>query len=81
MINNPYVLYGRKARERLEDIPKNWEQSLAEVGIENFRWHGQRHTFARRRVVLSGVDLYSVKDLLGRLSIDMIQKYTRLSPN
>jgi hypothetical protein len=41
MINNPYVLYGRNARERLKDIPKNWKQYLAKAGFENFRWHDE----------------------------------------
>jgi site-specific recombinase XerD len=56
MINNLHIFYGRNSGERLKDIPKYWEKYLAKAGIENFRWHDLRHTFASR-LVMSGVDL------------------------
>jgi integrase len=64
MINNPYVFHGALEGERLKDLPKGWEECLEKAGIRNFRWHDLRHTFASR-LVMQGVDLYSVKELLG----------------
>lgn len=42
-------------------------------------FHTLRHTFASR-LVASGIDLYSVKELMGHSDISMTQRYSHLSP-
>lgn len=42
-------------------------------------FHTLRHTFASR-LVANGIDLYSVKELMGHSDISMTQRYSHLSP-
>jgi len=79
LINNVYVFYGALEGERLKDLPKGWEECLGKAGIADFHWHDLRHTFASR-LVMKGIDLYTVKELLGHQSIEMTQRYAHLAP-
>jgi integrase len=52
---------------------------IAQAGLENFRAHDLRHTWASR-LVMSGVDLVTLQQLGGWKSITMVQRYAHLSP-
>jgi site-specific recombinase XerD len=73
LINNPFAFPGEKSGTHRTDLPKYWEDYLRQAGIENFRWHDLRHTFASR-LVMSGVDLYTVKELLGDSDFKMTMR-------
>lgn len=47
---------------------------------KRYRFHDLRHTFASH-FMMSGGELYELKNLLGHSSIEMTQKYAHLSPN
>jgi site-specific recombinase XerD len=48
--------------------------------LKNFRLHDCRHHFASK-LVQAGVDLYTVKELLGHSEIAMTERYSHLAPD
>jgi len=71
----PYVFH-RQGR-KVKSIREAFENALKRAGIENFRFHDLRHTFASR-LVQKGVDLYVVKELLNHSDIQTTQRYAHL---
>src|SRR5207302_3181352 len=60
--------------------PREWfEGILKQAKVENFSWHGLRHTFASR-LVMAGVDLRTVQELMGHKTIQMTMRYAHLAP-
>jgi integrase len=59
----------------------NWlfPKAVRAAGIEDFRIHDLRHTFASW-LVSEGVELAKVRDLLGHKSIQMTERYAHLMP-
>jgi site-specific recombinase XerD len=56
-----------------------WEKSvLKESGVKDFHWHDLRHTFASR-LVMNGVDIYTVSKLLRHGDVKTSQRYAHLS--
>jgi site-specific recombinase XerD len=67
-------------RQEQRDWRRWFEDSVRLAGIENFRWHDLRHTFASR-LVMAGVDLRTVQELLGHKSILQTMRYSHLAPS
>jgi len=77
-IDVPYVFLDREGK-RYKDIKTGFHVALRRSRIENFRFHDFRHTFASL-LVMGGVDLATVKELLGHKDFKMTLRYAHLAP-
>lgn len=59
---------------------KAWYKALAKVGIQNFRWHDLRHTWASWHVQ-NGTTLQELQQLGAWASHEMVLRYAHLSSN
>jgi integrase len=78
-IDSDYVFPGKTGRG-LVDIKKRFHRGLRDAGIDGFRFHDLRHTFASH-LVMAGVDLVSVKEFLGHADLKMTLRYAHLAPD
>jgi site-specific recombinase XerD len=60
-------------------LRRSFEPGLRKAGIVGVCWHSLRHTAASRRV-MAGVDLVSVKEILGHRDIQTTLRYAHRDP-
>jgi integrase len=75
---NPYVFPG-VGQSALTTITKSWGSLRKNASLRDFRFHDLRHHFASR-LVQSGVDLNTVRELLGHADLKMVLRYAHLAP-
>lgn len=76
--DSPWV-FCRKDGSQLQCLKKSWASACRLAGIENFRIHDQRHTFASW-LVMENVPLYTVSKVLRHSTVKMTEKYAHLNP-
>jgi integrase len=65
---------------RLTSVNRSWRGLRKLAALGDFRFHDLRHHFASR-LVQSGIDLNTVRELLGHADITMVLRYAHLSPD
>jgi site-specific recombinase XerD len=66
------------AKDVTRDFRTWFEDAVEKAGIDNFHFHDLRHTFASR-LVMEGVDISTVRELMGHRNINTTQKYSHLA--
>jgi integrase len=77
--NNALVFPSPRGGEKFDNCKKAWAALMKDAQIENFRWHDMRHDYASQ-LVMRGVDLNTVRELMGHASLTMTLRYAHLAP-
>jgi len=75
--SSPFV-FNNRSGEPFKDIRTQFTTVLRRAGIKKIRFHDLRHTFASQ-LVMSGVDLNTVRELLGHADLKTTLIYAHLS--
>lgn len=59
-------------------IDKHWHAALAAAGIEDYRFHDNRHT-AASYLAMNGASLAEIAEVLGHKTLAMVKRYAHLS--
>ncbi len=77
-LKTDYVFYNPATLKSYYEIKKSFTTALRKSHIIDFHFHDLRHTFASW-LVMGGIDLTTVKDLLGHKDITMTLRYSHLA--
>lgn len=72
--HGPFVFYNPTTGDRFYDLKLGFKAIIKRAGLTGITWHTLRHTFASR-LTRSGVDLVTVKELLGHATINTTMRY------
>jgi integrase len=73
-------VFAHKSGIPYTNVTKSFCTALNKSGIKDFKFHDLRHCFGSH-LVMSGIDLNTVRELLGHKSISMTLRYSHLSPD
>ena len=78
-IDVSYVFYEPVTAKPYQDVKRSFHSACRRTGIKDFHFHDLRHTFASH-LVMAGVDITTVKELLGHKTLAMTLRYSHLAP-
>ena len=78
-IDIPFVFYDDKTKTRFVRIQRAFTGACRRAKIKDFRFHDLRHTFASQ-LIMAGIDITTVKELLGHKTLTMTLRYAHLAP-
>jgi integrase len=73
------LVFPSKNNQPFNNVKRSWTSILKKAQITQFRWHDLRHHFASK-FVMAGIDLNTVRELLGHSDIKMTLRYAHLAP-
>lgn len=76
---HPRWVFVRDGKPVLRPIAAGWYPAVHRAGLEGFRWHDLRHTWASWHVQ-AGTPLAILKELGGWATLEMVMRYAHLAP-
>ena len=73
-------IFHEKDGKPFDSVKRSFLAACTKAGITDFHFHDLRHTFASQ-LVMAGVDLTTLKELLGHKDIKMTLRYSHLAPS
>ena len=78
-LDTAYIFSDPKTGKPYGDIKHSFDTARKKAELEDLHFHDLRHTFASH-LVMAGIDLTTVKELLGHKDIKMTLRYAHLAP-
>jgi len=79
-IDIPHVFYDMESSNRYGNIRRSFTTACRKANIRDFHFHDLRHTFASQ-LVMAGIDITTIKELLGHKTLTMTLRYAHLAPS
>jgi integrase len=76
----PYVFCDPVSGSPCQDVRASFASACKRAGITDFHFHDLRHTFASH-LVMAGIDITTVRELLGHKTLTMTLRYAHLAPS
>jgi integrase len=76
----PYVFYDTNTGKPFNNLQRSFNTACKRAKIIDFRFHDLRHCFASH-LVMAGIDITTVKELLGHKTLTMTLRYSHLAPS